>query len=163
MYRYPFAAGTATLDTGLDCWYPLRSLIMAHPVTWLHPAHQDERQHASHRKSLKFVLTVQNFVSFCSFSLPQIFRLPIMRHVGPSYIGIDESDDQVEIINILCRANIRNSCAGVDVVLFLRQITTWVSPEIDYERKFQGGLGLFQLFWNILILISGLVSVSTQS
>ena len=29
-----------------------------------------------------------------------------MRHVGPSYIGIDESDDQVEIINILCRANV---------------------------------------------------------
>jgi len=51
----------------------------------------------------------------------------------------------------------------VDVVLFLRQITTWVSPEIDYEREFQGGLGLFQLFWDILILISGLVSVSTQS
>jgi hypothetical protein len=53
--------------------------------------------------------------------------------------------------------------SGVDVVLFLRQITTWVSPEIDYEREFQGGLGLFQLFWDILILISGLVSVSTQS
>jgi len=52
---------------------------------------------------------------------------------------------------------------AVDVVLFLRQITTWVSPEIDYEREFQGGLGLFQLFWDILILISGLVSVSTQS
>ena len=51
----------------------------------------------------------------------------------------------------------------VDVVLFLRQITTWVSPEIDYEREFQGGLGLFQLFWDILILISGLVSVSMQS
>ena len=51
----------------------------------------------------------------------------------------------------------------VDVVLFLRQVTTWVSPEIDYERVFQGGLGLFQLFWDILILISGLVSVSTQS
>ena len=51
----------------------------------------------------------------------------------------------------------------VDVVLFLRQITTWVSPEIDYEREFQGGLRLFQLFWDILILISGLVSVSTQS
>jgi len=52
---------------------------------------------------------------------------------------------------------------NVDVVLFLRQLTTWVSPEIDYEREFQGGLGLFQLFWDILILISGLVSVSTQS
>ena len=52
---------------------------------------------------------------------------------------------------------------GVNVVLFLRQITTWVSLEIDYEREFQGGLGLFQLFWDILILISGLVSVSTQS
>ena len=49
---------------------------------------------------------------------------------------------------------------GVDVVLFLKQITTWVSPEIDYEREFQGGLGLFQLFWNILILISGLVRQS---
>jgi len=46
---------------------------------------------------------------------------------------------------------------SVDVVLFLRWITTWVSPEIDYERKFQGGFGLFQLFWNILLLISGLV------
>jgi len=45
----------------------------------------------------------------------------------------------------------------VNVVLFLRQITTWVSLEIDYEREFQGGLGLFQLFWDILILISGLV------
>ena len=51
----------------------------------------------------------------------------------------------------------------VDIVLFLRQITTWVSPEIGYEREFQGGLGLFQLFWDILILIPGLVSVSTQS
>jgi len=47
--------------------------------------------------------------------------------------------------------------AVVNVVLFLKQITTWVSPEIDYERQFQGGLGLFQLFWDILILISGLV------
>ena len=51
----------------------------------------------------------------------------------------------------------------LDVVLFLRQITTWVSPEIDYEREFQGGLRLFQMFWDILILISGLVSVSMQS
>jgi len=49
------------------------------------------------------------------------------------------------------------SALGVDVVLFLRQITIWVSLEIDYEREFQGGLGLFQLFWDILILISGLV------
>ena len=48
----------------------------------------------------------------------------------------------------------RRQRCGVDVVLFLRQITTWVSPEIDYEREFQGGLGLFQLFWDILILIS---------
>jgi len=46
---------------------------------------------------------------------------------------------------------------GVYVVLFLKQITTWVSLEIDYEKKFQGGLRLFQLFWNILILISGLI------
>jgi len=45
----------------------------------------------------------------------------------------------------------------VNMVLFLKQITTWVSLEIDYERGFQGGLGLFQLFWDILILISGLV------
>jgi len=30
---------------------------------------------------------------------------------------------------------------GVDVVLFLKQITTWVSPEMYYERSFKEVLG----------------------
>ena len=32
---------------------------------------------------------------------------------------------------------ITNPQDGVDVILFLRQITTWVSLEIDYERSFK--------------------------
>jgi len=46
---------------------------------------------------------------------------------------IEQACNQMKVQNI--------SETSVDVVLFLKQITTWILPEIDYERSFKEVLG----------------------
>ena len=68
------ASSAMTLDTGLDCWYPLRSLITAYI---LYPAHQEQVSMCLSnlcQKLLKFTLMVQKFCLFSHLFTPSDFQ-----------------------------------------------------------------------------------------